>query len=141
METLGYRSNPDLRSKLDGVVRIDRGYHIPSVIKLFTDMHCGFLGTHSEKVAKWPYCSSSLSETRKDQTYVPIHGARCSFVSERKFVQKHTYAIMYRSGCKGIGNIHTTVPEADVWVMEDYSPSTTIEIICWFRGDLASKYI
>ena len=79
-------------------------------------------------VAKWPYCSSSLSETRKDQTYVPIHGARCSFVSERKFVQKHTYAIMYRSGYKGIGNIHTSVPEADVWVMEDYSPSTTIEI-------------
>ena len=34
----------------------------------------------------------------------------------------------YRSGYKGIGNIHTSVPEADVWVMEDYSPSTTIEI-------------
>ena len=125
MDKVGYGLQPGLKNKIDGLVMLDRGYHTPSVIKFFSDIHCGFLGTHSEKIGNWPFCTSSQNDMKANQKFISTDGARCSYINERKINQQHTYAILYRSGCKGIGSIHTSVPDHDVWVMENYKNTSS----------------
>jgi hypothetical protein len=52
---------------------MDRGYNKASVTRLLLKLRCQLLGTHSEKVGKWPYCTSGLP--REWQQPIPVDGA------------------------------------------------------------------
>ena len=46
---MDYGQDPGLKRKLDGVVMLDCEYHTGTVLKMFSDLQLGFIGTHSEK--------------------------------------------------------------------------------------------
>ena len=107
----GPRSNDDntLRSKCRINVGLDRGYHIESVISLLIELVDGYFGTHSEKIGQWPF-SSSAAEKTSDQKLVPTDGAQFAAWATRKVKGVKTYALSYRNGTQGIGNLHFSDP-------------------------------
>jgi hypothetical protein len=109
---LGYEE-PHLKQRLDVIMQMDRGYNIASVTRLLLKLRCQLLGTHSEKVGKWPYCTSGTP--REWQQPVPVDGASTALFSKRKVNNVECLALCYRNGNKGIGMIHTTLPLPGIW--------------------------
>lgn len=119
-KSIGYGNEPGLQKNLGGVTMIDRGYHIPCVIKYILSMGLNFLGTHSEKTGSWPFATGSC-EQKAGQHLIPIDGARAAFIQTRKLLGISVYALCYRSGSKGIGNIHTNLhSDAHAWTLSGY---------------------
>ena len=113
MRNLGYGSETILRSRLDATILLDRGYNIPSVIQFFLRLRSSLLGTHSEKAGNWCFCTGG--DAKSHQKVVPIEGARAVFFASRKVNNVSSFAMCYRNGSKGIGNIHSTLPLTGVW--------------------------
>jgi hypothetical protein len=79
---LGYGDENCLKTQLDVLVLLDRGYNIASVIRFLLNLKCQLLGTHSEKAGKWPYCTTG--NPKEWQVSVSVEGARTVLFSTRK---------------------------------------------------------
>ena len=110
---LGYGNEPTRRHRLDVTFMVDRGYHIPSVIQFFLSLRASVLGTHSEKAGNWCFCTGG--DPKENQKVIPVEGARAVFFASRKVNNAPSYAMCYRNGSKGVGNIHSTLPFLGVW--------------------------
>jgi hypothetical protein len=110
---LGYGNEPTRRQRLDVTFLVDRGYHIPSVVQFFLGLRASVLGTHSEKTGNCCFCTGG--DPKENQRVIPIEGARAVFFASRKVNNVPSYAMCYRNGSKGIGNIHSTLPFLGVW--------------------------
>jgi hypothetical protein len=113
MRFLGYGVEPHLCDRLDVVVMIDQGYHIPSVIDFILDLRMSSLGTHSEKAGNWCFCTGG--DPKAHQKAIPIEGARAAFFASRKINNVTSTAMCYHNGSKGIGNVHSTLPYTACW--------------------------
>ena len=113
MTFLGYGNHRHLRSCLDVVILLDRGYHLPSVIQFFLSLRCSLLGTEIQKAGNWCFCTGG--DPRGHQKVIPIEGARAVFFAFRKVNNISSFAMCYRNGSKGIGNIHSTLAYSGVW--------------------------
>jgi hypothetical protein len=110
---MGYGNDTCLRTQLDVLVLLDRGYHIASVLRFLLSLKCQLLGTHSEKAGRWPYCTTG---NPKDwQTPDSVVGTRTALFSTRTINNVHCFAMCYRNGSKGIGMLHSTLPCAGNW--------------------------
>lgn len=102
--------NNTKKKRLDGAVHHDRAYSITSVeafeIKLGLDVH----GTKSEKVGKYPFCTTTSGEKQPHQKLVPINTARSVYYASRKLGGKPQHACCYVNGTRGVGNITSTLP-------------------------------
>ena len=110
---LGYGDENCLKTQLDVLVLLDRGYNIASVIRFLLNLKCQLLGTHSEKAGKWPYCTTG--NPKEWQVSVSVEGARTVLFSTRKINSVNCFAMCYRNGSKGVGMLHSTLPVAGHW--------------------------
>jgi hypothetical protein len=90
-------------------------YHLASVIMWSIVLGLKFLGTHSEKVKGWAYGTDSTAKKNTEQRYVSLDGAKAAFFASRKINRVPSYAILYRNGSKGVGQLHTSLPLNGVW--------------------------
>lgn len=125
---IGYGANAadrTLKSTLAGLLLLDRGYHIAAVILFALALSLNYLGTHSEKIEGWAFCTDSKARKSNDQVAVSRDGAKSAFFASRKISRVPSNAILYRNGSKGVGNLHTSLPLNGVWDLIRKKPLAT----------------
>lgn len=104
------------------------------MVKFLVQMGMGFLGTHSEKIGQWPFCTGGESKSRWDQKLIPLAGSCLRFVAHRQCMGVHTKATCYWNGAKGVGNLHTTMNGYAKWelVLSKEYPNIVVAFKCDF---------
>ena len=139
---MDYGQSEDMHNKLDAQVMIDQGYHTPPVVKFLVQMGMGFLGTHSEKIGQWPFCTGGESKSKWDQKLIPLTGSRSRFVAHRQCMGVHTKATCYQNGAKRIRNLHTTMNGYAKWelVLSKEYPNIVVVFKCDFVQEVYAQW-